>query len=94
MARVIGDIIEYHPTLGGLYQLSVPDPISKFDLLGIAREAYDVDVEIIPDGDFVSKPTLDGSALRAAIGVEIPDWPQMMRGLAAERTFYAKGNSL
>lgn len=88
MARVVGDIIERHPELGGLYQLSVPDPISKYDLLVLAKEAFGLQTEIVPDGNFVSRPTLNGSRLRAAVPLNLPSWPEMMAAIAADRTFY------
>jgi len=84
MSEVVGDIIERHQDLGGLLQLATPEPISKYDLLCTARDAFDVNVEIVPDGDFVIKPTLDGSKLRAAIGYEVPSWKDMMAELAAD----------
>ncbi len=88
MARVVGDLIEHHPEIGGLYQLSVPEPISKYDLLCLARDAHDIDVEIVPDEEFEIKPTLDGSRLRHDAGVVVPTWPEMMDALATERHFY------
>lgn len=88
MARVVGDIIEYHPNLSGLYQLSVPDPISKYELLCLAREAYNIDVDITPDDSFEIKPTLNGDALRKKLNLTLPSWPQMMQELAAESTMY------
>lgn len=88
MARVVGDVIEHHPSLSGLYQLSVAQPISKYDLLCLAREAYDIDVEITPDDSFEIKPTLNGDALRKSIDLTLPSWPEMMKKLAAESTMY------
>ena len=88
MARVVGDIIENHTRLSGLYQLSVPEPISKYDLLCLARDAFNMDVEIIPDSSFEIKPTLNGDALRSKLGLTLPDWPEMMAGLAAESSLY------
>lgn len=87
MARVVADVIERHPALSGLYQLAMPQPISKYELLCVARDAFDVDVTIEKDESVVSMPTLDGSRLSAAIGLSLPDWPTMLRDLAADR-FY------
>lgn len=84
MSQVVGDIIESHPELNGLLQLSTPQPISKFDLLCVARDAFGMNVEIVPDDDFEIKPTLNGSKLRAAMNLEIPTWPEMMQELAAD----------
>ena len=88
MARVIGDIIEHHPKLSGLYQLSVPERISKYELLCLARDAFDMDVEITPDDTFEINPTLNGDALREKLKLSLPDWPTMMQGLAAESAMY------
>lgn len=82
MAKVVGDIIESHPNLGGLYQLSTPEPISKYDLLCTARDAFGLDVEIVADGDFSIMPTLNGSKLRQELSLAVPDWPTMMKELA------------
>lgn len=88
MARVVGDIIEHHPDLGGLYQLAIPEPISKYDLLQKAREAYEVDVEIIPDSSFSIKPTLDGSRLAEKLQLRVPAWDDMMQELSTEKNQY------
>jgi len=84
MARVVGDILEGHPDLSGLYQLAVEKPISKFDLLQIANEAFETGTKINADDSFSIKPTLDGSKLRQAMGLTLPDWPTMMRELAED----------
>ncbi len=82
MSRVVGDIIESHPELNGIHQLALPEPVSKYDLLCIAREAFGLNIEIIPDGDFVTKPTLNGTRLRNAMDLDVPNWRSMMNELA------------
>ncbi len=89
MSQIVGDIIESHPDISGLHQLSTPTPISKYDLLCLARDAFGLDIEIIPDDGFVIKPTLDGSLLREKMQIKVPSWSDMMAGLAAE-TLYEK----
>lgn len=84
MARTVGTIIEEHPDLGGLVQLASPEAISKYDLLAAARDAYDLDIEIQPDSSFVTKPTLDGSTLSAALKLDVPGWPIMLKELAEQ----------
>jgi dTDP-4-dehydrorhamnose reductase len=88
MARIVGDLIEHHPEINGLHQLSTPEPISKYELLCMARDAFDVEVEIIPDDTFEIKPTLDGSLLRSKLQINLPTWPVMMRDLATEQFVY------
>ena len=66
----------------------MPDPISKYDLLWLARDAHDLDVEILPDDTFEIRPTLDGSKLRSDAGVSVPTWPEMMDAIASQSDFY------
>lgn len=87
MARIVGDMLVEHPDLTGLYQLAMPTPISKYDLLTLARRAFDRDVEIIPDHDVFSMPTLDGSRLAAVVDLGLPSWTEMMEELAADRSY-------
>jgi dTDP-4-dehydrorhamnose reductase len=89
LAKIVGDIIEFHPELNGLYQLSMPQPINKYDLLCIAREAFGHNLEIAPDDSLVTHRTLDGSRLREKIRIEIPEWPEMMAALAQEKGYGA-----
>ncbi len=88
MSRIVGDIIENHPNLCGLYQLASAEPISKYDLLCAARDAFKLDIKIIPDDSFSTTPTLDGSKLRAKIGVKLPDWNEMMTAIYKDNKLY------
>ncbi|MGB7286183.1 MAG: SDR family oxidoreductase [Salaquimonas sp.] len=88
MARIVGDIIEYHPDIGGLHQLSKLEPISKYDLLCLAKKSFGLDVEIVPDDDFEIDATLNGSLLRSKMPIELPSWARMMDELAAEQSLY------
>jgi len=87
MSKVIGDIVENFPELNGLYNLATPDPISKYDLLRTARESFNVDVDILPDENFSTMPTLDGSKLRKEMNLTIPSWKEMMDELATENYY-------
>ena len=87
MSQIVGDIIESYPDLGGLYQLATPTPISKYDLLCLARDKFGMNIEIVPDDSFVIKPTLDGTRLRNEMSLQLPSWPEMMEELAAETLY-------
>lgn len=87
MSKVIQDIIENHPQLSHLYQLATPEPISKYDLLCLARDAFKLDIDIIPDGNFVIKPTLNGDKLSKAIDLSVPSWQDMMNDLASDLSY-------
>jgi dTDP-4-dehydrorhamnose reductase len=88
MARIVGDIIEHQPSLGGLHQLAIEKPVSKYELLCLARDAFKLDTEIVPDDGFEIKPTLDGRLLRSKMPLFLPSWAEMMRELAAEQGLY------
>jgi dTDP-4-dehydrorhamnose reductase len=90
MARIVGDIIEHQPGINGLHQLSTLQPINKYDLLCVARDAFKLDIEIVPDPSFVTFPTLDSSLLRSKMKIDIPTWPEMIAALAADSTPYPK----
>lgn len=91
MAKIVGDIIEFHPELSGLYQLATEEPINKFDLLLIAKAAFQrYNISIEPDSSFVNINTLDGRKLQRIIGYKVPRWEEMMSQLAAERIYDTK----
>jgi dTDP-4-dehydrorhamnose reductase len=88
MARVVRNIILNYSNLSGLYHLAPEKPISKYDLICIAKEAYKVNVDIIPEDEHVHFPTLDGSKLRSEIDLRIPSWQEMMIELCSNKDFY------
>lgn len=87
MAGVVRDIIENYPQLSDLHQLATTEPISKYDLLCTARDAFGLDIEIVPDDSFKIKPTLNGGKLASAIKLNVPAWPSMMAELAADHLY-------
>jgi dTDP-4-dehydrorhamnose reductase len=88
MARVISDILSNYSNLSGLYNLAPEKPISKYDLIKLAKEAYKIDVDIIPDDEHIHYPTLDGSKLRKEIKLIVPSWQEMMFDLSSNKDFY------
>jgi dTDP-4-dehydrorhamnose reductase len=87
MAHLIGDLIAHHPELSGVYQVS-SDPINKYDLLGLIRDAYRVEIEIEPDDDFVLDRSLDSTRFREATGYAPPTWHALVNEMAADATPY------
>jgi dTDP-4-dehydrorhamnose reductase len=90
LSKIVADIIESHPNLSGLKQLSIEKPISKYELLCLAREAFKCNIEIIPDDTFEIKPTLKGEKLRDELGYVVPTWENMMYDLAKDSFNYEK----
>lgn len=87
LAGLIGDLIETESPLSGLYQVA-GDPIPKHDLLCLLRDAYGLQVTIVPDVSEVSDRTLRGDRFVAATGRRTPPWPALVHELASDTTPY------
>lgn len=89
LAELVASIIEKHPGLNGLYQVA-SEPTTKYALLCLLRDAYQLDVCVEPDDLEVSDRSLRCDRLREAIGYQCPSWPMLVRQLAEDRTPYEK----
>ena len=89
LAGIIGDLIESHKDLSGLYHVSA-DPINKYELLKLINEAYGAKVEIEPFEDFRIDRSLDCSKFKAATGFKADSWREMIRRMAEDETPYDK----
>lgn len=89
LAHLVADLIARHPDLSGLYQVA-STPISKHDLLCLVKEAFRLDVEILPDDKEVSDRSLVGDKFRRATGYVCPEWPSLAEQLAADPTPYGE----
>jgi dTDP-4-dehydrorhamnose reductase len=87
LADIIADLIDHHPDLSGLWQVS-SDPIDKYELLLLAREAFGIDVQIEPDDSVRIDRSLDSTRFRQATGFQPPSWPDMIRAMASDPTQY------
>jgi len=87
MAKVVIDIILNHPDLNGLYHIS-SQKISKYDLLKLIKDAFEIDIEIEPYDDFVCNRSLNGIRFVLATGFKCPSWPEMIAELAEDTTPY------
>lgn len=87
MAAIVRRIIFEFPRLNGRVQIAGP-VISKYDLLVQVRDAFGMNVEIVPDETFRCNRTLQSEKFAQAAGVTVPAWPQMIAALAADREFY------
>jgi dTDP-4-dehydrorhamnose reductase len=87
LAEVVTNIIFSHPLLQGIYQVA-SDPINKYELLCLLRDAYSLDVTIEPvDGENLDR-SMDGSRFRQVTGYICPTWPILVEQLAADLTPY------
>ena len=78
LAGVILRVIERHPGLSGVYQVT-SDTISKYDLLHLIVDAFGLDIRIEPDDDFFCDRSMVGDKFRAASGYVCPPWPALLR---------------
>ena len=88
IAGIIGDLIENQPQLQGLYHVS-SEPISKYELLKLVKDAYRVNIEIEPFNEFEIDRSLDSSRFRAATGFQPVSWGEMIKRMAADHKIYA-----
>lgn len=87
LAQVVADVLEHHPGLSGVYQVS-SEPIDKYELLCLLRDAFEVQVEIKPFPGVQIDRSLDSSRFRVETGFVPPTWPEMVRAMAADPTPY------
>lgn len=87
LATIVRRIIQDHPSMSGLYHIAGP-AISKHDLLCAIRDAYGLNLEIIPvDGPECNR-TLNGNRFKSMTGIVSPEWSDLLRELAKDPTPY------
>ena len=89
LAELVGDLIENHPGLNGLYHVS-SETVSKYDLLRLMKEAYGLEVQIEPDDSFECRRDLNGDRFAKATGFACPPWRRLMAEMAADPTPYGE----
>jgi dTDP-4-dehydrorhamnose reductase len=87
LAEAVGDIIEHHPTLSGLYQIA-SHTITKYKLLHLIRDAFQLFIEIRPEENFFCNRSLNGEKFQQATGYACPSWPALVEQLANDPTPY------
>ncbi|MFN2499494.1 MAG: dTDP-4-dehydrorhamnose reductase family protein [Pyrinomonadaceae bacterium] len=87
LATIIGDIVERHPNLEGVYNLAA-NPISKFDLLTLIKQKGGLEIDIEEDETFICDRSLNGERFNAATGFVPPDWSDMVENIFSDSTPY------
>jgi dTDP-4-dehydrorhamnose reductase len=87
LARIIALVIEKHPGLHGTYHVA-SRPISKLDLLALARDMYGLDVVIERDDAFVCDRSLVMRRFSEVTDYTPPSWPEMIRQMRDDPTPY------
>ena len=87
LAELVGNLIENYPGLSGLYQVT-GHTISKYDLLCLLRDAWELNIEIVPNETFVCDRSMLGGKFHQATGYVTPAWSVLVAQLVADTTPY------
>lgn len=87
LSDLVGDLIERHPDLHGVWHASA-EPIDKYTLLRRLATAMQMPIEIDPDDRLRIDRSLDSTRLRDATGWFAPSWATMLDGIATDPTPY------
>jgi dTDP-4-dehydrorhamnose reductase len=87
LADIINAIIINHSDLSGVYQVS-SDPIDKYTLLCLVRDAFGVDIEIEADETVRIDRSLDSTKFRSLTGLNLPGWECMIEEMSEDVTPY------
>lgn len=82
LARLIDDLLTRYHDMSGVWHVA-SDPIDKYDLLCLAKQAFGWQGTIEPDDTFVCDRSLDSTRFRQYAGFTPPTWETMMAELAA-----------
>ena len=77
MARLLSDLIVNHKNLDGIYNVA-SKPISKFELLHLINDKFDLGLIINKDQNITSNKTLNASKIEKEIGIESPHWNDLI----------------
>lgn len=83
MADVVRLVLECHPDLSGVWQVSA-DPIDKLSLLQLVNRVCDLGIRIESDETFHCDRRLDSSRFREATGWRPPSWQSMIETMHAD----------
>jgi dTDP-4-dehydrorhamnose reductase len=83
LATLVAGLLDDFPALGGLWHVG-SDPISKYALLVLLNEAYDLHLNIERDDSYFCDRRLDSGRFRAATGYVPPSWPQLVARMAKD----------
>ena len=91
MAEIIADIIKNHEDLGGLYHVS-SEPINKFDLLNLVKDAYQIEKKIEPFRDFKIDRSLDSTKFRTETNFKPQSWKEMIQMMRKDSDSYLRNS--
>jgi dTDP-4-dehydrorhamnose reductase len=87
MADLVVAIVNRGSDLSGLHQV-VSEKISKYELLLALRDAFRLDVTIVPSEDVMCDRSMCGSGFEKNLDFAIPSWAEQIEGMAEDKTPY------
>ena len=76
MAEIVLKLIDQYPNLSGVYNIS-SKPISKFELLTLWNNLFDINANIEIDNSYTSNKNLISDNFYRTISMEQPDWVEL-----------------
>lgn len=77
MSKLVADLIDNHKNLSGIYNVA-SKPISKFELLHLINDNFDLGLIINDDKTVISNKTLNASKIEKEIGLQPPSWDELI----------------
>jgi dTDP-4-dehydrorhamnose reductase len=77
MAKLVADLIDNHKNLIGIYNVA-SKPISKFELLHLINDNFDLGLIINDDKTVISNKTLNASKIEKETGLQQPSWDELI----------------
>jgi dTDP-4-dehydrorhamnose reductase len=87
MAEIVLRVIKFYPNLTGIYNIS-SKPISKYDLLKICNDHFAINSIIEMDNGYKSNKNLISDKLFNEIGIEKPNWTELISQLKEDCLIY------
>jgi dTDP-4-dehydrorhamnose reductase len=87
LSELIGELIEKHPNLMGLWHVS-SDPITKYEFLILLDRAFATTTGIDRDQNIRSDRSLDSARFWSTTGLTQPHWETMIEQMRVDRTPY------
>ncbi len=83
LAEILGNLIIPNESLNGLYHIA-SEPISKFDLLNLIKDYYNLKVSIRKEEEFFSDRSLNSSRFLEATKSKISGWNELVKRIYPE----------
>ena len=87
LSRVILNYVIPRTDLNGIYHVS-SEPISKYDLLVLMKNAFGRQATILADDQFICDRSLSSAKFRQITGYKPPKWPEMIDELRNNSSLY------